>query len=71
MEGDVVAEKRVLLTSSTAEWRGDVGLGAAAGNQDQPKPAPLHLLYPRPAPILIPDASAPDEHFYLGHLTSH
>lgn len=69
MEGDVVAEKRVLLTSSTAEWGGDVGLGAAAGNQVQPKPAPLHLLYPRPAPILIPDASAPDEHFYLGHLT--
>lgn len=32
VEGVVVAEKGVLLTSSTAECGGDVGVGAAAGD---------------------------------------
>lgn len=59
----------MLLTSSTAECGGDVGFGAAAGDLPQPTAAPLHFPYPRPAPILIPDASAPNEQFYLEHLS--
>lgn len=65
-----MVERGVLLASSTAECGGDVGFGAAAGGQAQPNVAPLYFLYPRPAPMLIPDASAPDTKFYLGHLTS-